>query len=86
MRRTPVKIPILHETDTTQSFNDLGINSKTNIDDYDQKIALFFNIEAVTSYTLINEKGQEIECSMLHTSNDTFISPLSIDEIEHLII
>lgn len=76
---TPVKLPVIWETEDTMKKDDLGI--PVSDAEYKQGDMTFYNINALEPNTFDSGK----DCTIIHCNGDMFICPLHIDKVEKII-
>jgi len=83
-----VKLPIYHHTkasrETEKTYEAIGKDFDAPLDEFEVSIATFYNIGVVDSYRYETEHKEEM-VTIIHTSNTSFLSPMSKEEVEKLI-
>jgi hypothetical protein len=74
----PISLPILHHSDNTATFKEMGIDY--SLDECELRNMVFYHINAISPY-FDNEK----EYTNIHTNGSEYICPLTIKEVKNII-
>lgn len=72
-----VKLPILFETEETQTLKDVGI--EPSLEDNEINIITFYNINAISKYM------EDDDYTNIYSNGMCFICNLRLDEVEEII-
>lgn len=72
-----IDLPILHHSDSTNSFKDLGIEYP--LSECEIREITFYHINAISPYY---DTKEDFEYTSIHTNNTEFICTLPIDKVK----